>query len=69
MSLGMSIFTGILGVFKNVCFYGVSLKRVTIIFGFIDYSRFPLPIKSTRSSPINQSGTRRARSADVVGVV
>ena len=55
--------------FKNVCFYGVSLIQVTVIFGFIDYSRFPLPIKSTRSSPIKQSGTRRARSAEVVAVV
>ena len=55
--------------FKNVYFYGVYLIQVTIIFGFIDYSRFPLPIKSTRSSPIKQSGIRRARSAEVVGVV
>ena len=55
--------------FKNGCYYGVSLIQVTVIFGFIDYSRFPLPIKSTRSSPIKQSGTRRARSAEVVGVV
>ena len=54
---------------KNVCFYGVSLIQVTVIFGFIDYSRFPLPIKSTRSGPIKQSGTRRGRSAEVVGVV
>ena len=35
--------------FKNVCFYGVSLILVTVIFWFIDYSRFPLPIKSTRA--------------------
>ena len=34
--------------FKNVCFYSVSLIQVTVIFGFIDYSRFQLPIKSTR---------------------
>ena len=51
------------------CFYGVSFIQVTIIFGFIDYSRFLLPIKSTRSSQIKPSGTRRARSTEVVAVV
>ena len=35
----------------------------------INNGRFPLPIRLTRSSPIKRSGTGRARSTGVVGVV
>ena len=52
-------------LFACVCHLCSFIPDALLGVHFMYYGRFPLPIRSTRSSPIKRSGTGRARSAGV----